>query len=129
MKSIFKFILVTATALGSVNIGAAEDTSGRIFVAETPDAILCIFNNSQKTRAIFYKTSGVKGDLVRFDGPNGYLLHYDLPTGELMQSANPQPGIADCVSQAYSLPTLIKLQRAYKMLSPMPSGEFLEPVL
>ena len=126
MKNVIKSILVATSALASLHLGAAEDTTGRIFVAETPDAILCIFNNSQQTRAIFYKTSGVKGDLVRFDGPNGYLLHYDLPTGNLIQNLNPQPGVADCVHQAYSLPTLIKMQRAYKMLSPMPSGDFLE---
>lgn len=46
-----------------------DDTSGRQFMAETPDAIVCIYNNPQKTCFVYRKTAGAKGDVVRYDGP------------------------------------------------------------
>lgn len=125
MKLVKTITMALAFSFASANIHAAADTTGRKFVAETPDAILCIFNNPQKTRVIYYKTSGVKDDLVRYDGPNGYLLHYDLPSGQLLTNSTPEPAIADCVYNAMTLQELIEGERAYKTLVPMPSKQML----
>lgn len=109
----------------AISTFAQNDTTGRNFVAELPDAIVCIYNNPQQTRYIYYKTAGAKNDLLRYDGPNNNLLHYYLPSGILVTSLNPQPAAVDCVSQNLSLQYLIDNERAYKMLVPMPSSNLL----
>ena len=126
-----KYKLALSALLGSFisfsSYAQPSDESGRIFVADTPDAIVCIYNNAQQTRYIYYKTAGVEGDAVRYDGPNNNLLHYALPSGELIMGFNPQPTVADCVYQRISLQDLIKMDRAYKLLTPMPApGKILD---
>ncbi|WDE07711.1 hypothetical protein SG34_012915 [Thalassomonas viridans] len=126
----FKFIAIIGfiTGFSSSAVFSADDATGRKFVAETPDAIVCILNNTQQTKYIYYKRTGAEGDLVRYDGPNGYLLHYDLPSGSLLTSFNPRPASADCVyqSQKYNLQTLISEERAYKILTPMPASTLID---
>ena len=122
MKNLGTLILAFCSlTLSTGSLAQPNDSTGRIFVADTPDAIVCIYNNAQKTRYIYYKTAGVEGDGVRYDGPNNNLLHYSLPGGQLILGLNPQPAPADCVSQQFTLQELIEMDRAYKLLTPMPA--------
>lgn len=123
--SITTWVTGLSLAFTSMNALATEVENKRYAMADVPDAIMCVLPNKSPEEEYVYHVTAVSSVIVRYDGPNGYLLHYSLPTGTLRTAHNPRPSTADCVSQGYTLQELIQKGRAFKSLSPMPSGRLL----